>query len=121
MVDTAGTEPALSDLETPALPEHYVARGYADCFEQGLRVAVRRVVESKYREHLLDLEAGSVEWHDDLGLLLMPRRADVGLSHDNSNLAMWVARTRRPPFPAIYDVLIPVAPDARLDIGGIGR
>ena len=76
-----GTETALRDLEPPALAEQDVADGNADVVQQHLGMAVRRVVEAEHRQHLLDLDALGVGGHQDLRLLLMFRRARIGLAH----------------------------------------
>ena len=95
--------------------------GNADVLQQHLGVAVRRVVEAEHRQHLLDLDARGVERHQDLRLLLMARRLRIGLAHHDRDLAARIADAGRPPFAAVDDVMVAVALDAGLDIGGVGR
>src|SRR5262249_61329400 len=57
VMDAAGTEPALRDLEAPALAEQDVAGGNADVFEQYLGGAGRRIIEAEHPQHLLGLDA----------------------------------------------------------------
>src|SRR5258708_22964119 len=119
-MDAAGTEPALRDLKTPALTQQNMAGGNADVFKQHLGVAVRRIVETEYGEHLLDLDALAVERHQDLRLLLMARQVRIGLAHHDGNLAAGIADAGRPPFAAVDDVMIAVLLDAGFDIAGVG-
>ena len=120
-MDAAGAEAALRDLESPALAEQDIAGGNAHVLEQHLGVAVRRIVEAEHRQKFLDRDTGRVERHQNLRLLLMPRRLRIGLAHQDRDLAARIADARRPPFAAVDDVVIAVALDAGLDIGGIGR
>ncbi len=121
VMDAAGTEAALRDLETAALAEQDVFSGNADVFEQHLGMAVRRVVEAEHGKHLLDGDAGGVERHQDLRLLLMPRGVGIGLAHQDRDLAAGIAVARRPPFTAVDDVVIAVACDRGFDVGGVRR
>src|SRR3984885_9942644 len=114
-MDTAGAEPALRDLKSPALAEQDVAGGNAHVLEQYLGVAVRRIVEAEHREKLLDGDTGRVERDQNLRLLLVARRLGIGLAHQDRDLAAGIADTRRPPFAAIDDVVIAVTLDAGLD------
>ena len=65
-MDAARTEAALRDLEAAALAEQDVLRRDANVRKQHLGMAVRRVIEAEHRQHLLDLDAGGVERHQDL-------------------------------------------------------
>ena len=57
MVNAAGAEPALRDLEAAAFAEQEIARRHANVLEQHLGVAVRRVVVAEDRQHAHDLDA----------------------------------------------------------------
>src|SRR5882757_6414466 len=121
VMDAAGAETALRDLKAPALAEQDVADGNTDVFKKHLRVAMRRIVETEHRQHLLDRDALGIARHQDLRLLLMTRRAGIGLAHHDQNLTARVADAGRPPFAAVDHVMIAVALDAGFDIGGIRR
>ncbi|MEY9204773.1 hypothetical protein ABIF05_003883 [Bradyrhizobium elkanii] len=56
-----------------------------------------------------------------LRLLLMLGGVEVGLAHQDRDLAAGIADARRPPFAAVDDVVIAVLLDAGLDVGGVGR
>ena len=49
MMDTAGTEAALRDLEAAAFAEQDVFLRHANVFQQHLGMAVRRIVEAEHR------------------------------------------------------------------------
>ena len=94
MVDAAGPEPALRDLEAAALAEDQVLGRHAHVAQDHLAVAVRRVVIAEHRQHPLDLDARRVERHEDLRLLLVARRVGIGLAHHDRDLAAPIARRR---------------------------
>ena len=73
MMDAAGPEAALGDLEAAALAEQEVADRHAHVLKQHLGVAVRRVVIAEHRQHAHDLHAGRIERNQDLRLLVVPR------------------------------------------------
>ncbi|MGY4287965.1 hypothetical protein ACVWXO_007185 [Bradyrhizobium sp. LM2.7] len=52
---------------------------------------MRRIVEAEHGQHLLDLDAGGVERNQDLRLLLMLGRLEVGLAHQDRDLAAGIA------------------------------
>ena len=83
-------------------------------------MAVRRVVVAEDGEHFLDRDALAVERHQDLRLLLVLRSLRVGLAHQDCDLAARVADARGPPFAPVDHVVIAVALDPGLDVGGIG-
>ena len=45
----------------------------------------------------------------------------IGLAHDDEDLAVRVKDSGGPPLAAVDDILIAVASNAALDVGGIGR
>src|SRR5260370_16250600 len=106
-MDAAGTEPALRDLKAPALAKQDIAGGNADVLQQHLGVAVRRVVETQHREHLLDLDAFGVERHQDLRLLLVARRVRIGLAHTARDLSPGISAAPPPPSPASFSTHAP--------------
>jgi hypothetical protein len=115
----AGTETALGDFKTPALAEQDVAGGNPHIVQQHLRMAVRRIVVTEHRQHLLDLDALGISRHQNLRLLLVAWQAGIGLAHHDHDLAARIAHARRPPFAAVDHIMIAIALDAGFDVGGI--
>src|SRR4030081_1676318 len=50
---------------------------------------------------------------------LVARRAGIGLAHHDQHLTAGIADARRPPLAAVDHIVVAVALDAGLDIGGI--
>ena len=75
MVDAAGSEARLRDLEAAAFAEQQVPDRHPHVLEQDFAVAVRRVVIAEHRQHAQDLHAGRVDRHQDLRLLFVPGAA----------------------------------------------
>ena len=121
MMDPAGPEAALCDLEAAALAEQEVAGRHAHVLKQNIGVAVRRIVKSEHRQHAQYLHAGRIERNENLRLLLMPSAVRVGLAHDNGDLAARVTDAGRPPFAPVDHIVVSVANDRSLDIGRVGR
>ncbi len=121
VVDAARPKAALRDLEATAFAEQDVARRHANIFENDLGVAVRRIVKAEHRQHAQHFHAGSVERHEDLRLLFVLLSVEIRLAHHDCDLAVAVANARRPPFAAVDDVLVAIAFDAGLDVGGVRR
>ena len=122
MVDTAGPQPSLRDLETAAFPQQHIRRRHADIPEDHFRRAVRHPVESEHRQRTAHLHAGRVHRHEDHRLLLVAVRIiGIRLSHEDADPAARIGRVGRVPFVAVDDVGIAVAPDRALDIGGVAR
>ena len=65
MVDAAGPETALCDLETTAFAEDQIFRRHAHLIEYDFGVAVRRVVIAEHGERAHDLHAGRIARHQD--------------------------------------------------------
>src|SRR5258708_38332656 len=120
-MDASWSETALGDLETLALAEQDIARGHTDVFKQNLPVTVRCIIESKNWKHLFNLDTRRVERHENLRLLLMPRRIHIRLTHDDRDLATRIACALRRPFATVDDILFAVTLDAGFDIRCIGR
>ncbi len=121
-MDAARPEPPLRDLETAALAEQDVAHRHAHVLVHDLAMAVRRVVEAEHRQHALDRDAGHIPRHQDHRLLLVAVGiVRGGLAHEDDDLAARVADARRPPLAAVDHVVVAVALDRRLDVGGVRR
>src|SRR4029077_4457395 len=69
MVDTAGSEPSLGDLETASFAKQDVGRRHPDVDEVDLAVPVGRVIETKDGERSQDLDAGRLAGHQHHRLL----------------------------------------------------
>src|SRR5712692_1913644 len=122
VVDAAGAESALGDLEAATLAEQHVRRRYPDVLEEHLAVAVGRIVVAEDGQHAPDRDAGRVARDEDHRLLLVAVGVlGVRLAHEDEDLAAWVADARGPPLVAVDDVVIALAHDRRFDVGGVGR
>lgn len=105
MVDTAGPETALDDLETAAFAEDHCGKRNPDVLELDLAVSVGRVIVAEDTEGALDSDAWRVVRDEDNGLLLVGAGVvGIGLAHDDVDLAARVWSTRGPPLGAIEDV-----------------
>ena len=71
VVDAAGPEPALRDLEAAALAEQHVGNRHAHVLELDFGVAVRRIVIAEHRERAQHLHARRIHRHDDHALALI--------------------------------------------------
>ena len=107
VVDAAGTQARLADLEAAAFAEQQVLDRHAHVLQQHLGVAVRRVVVAEHRQHAHDLHAGGVHRHQDLRLLLVAFGLRVGLAHHHRHLAARIAGAGRPPFAAVDHIVSP--------------
>ena len=122
VVNTPRAKAALGNLKPPALTQNHIRGRHPHVFELDLGVTVGGIVVAEHGQHPQDIHAGRIARDQDLGLLeVTVRIIGVGLAHEDENLAARVAHARGPPFAAVDDVFIPVAHDAGLDIGGIGR
>ena len=120
MVDAPGTEPALRDLEAAPLAQDHVIRRHAHILEVHLAMAVRRIVIAEDGERADHRDAGRVNRHQHHRMLLVARSIGVALAHEDENLAARIGGARGPPFQAVDHIVIAVALDARLEVGGIG-
>ena len=82
-------------------------------------MAVRRVVIAEHGERAENGHAFGVERHEDLALLRMLRAVGIGLAHDDRDFAARIAGAGGPPFAAIDHVMVAVAQNRALDIGGV--
>ena len=121
VVDAAGAEAPLCNLEAAALAQQHVRRGHAHVLEQHFGVAVGGVIVAEDVQGALDRHPRGVARHQNHRLLLMTLGGHVGLAHENENLAARVRRAGGPPFAAIDDVFVTLTANVGLDVGGIGR
>ena len=121
VVDAPRPEPALRDLEAAALAEQDVLDRHAHVVEQHLHVAVRRVVVAEHRQRAQHRHARRIARHQHHRLLRVARAVGVGLAHHDEDRAARVAGARAEPLAAVDDVVVALAPDAALDVGGVGR
>ena len=80
---------------------------------------MRRIVVAKHRQGTQNLHTGGIGRHHDHALLRMAGRIGVGFAHDDVHRATGITRTRRPPFAAIDHVMVAIAADAALNVGGV--
>ncbi|MNO66351.1 hypothetical protein D3C76_571370 [compost metagenome] len=77
------------------------------------------MVVAEHLEHARDRHAGAVHRHQDHRLLAVRRGVRIGLAHHDGDRAARVADPARPPLAAIDHVVVAVADDAGLDVGGV--
>src|SRR5262249_4172404 len=119
MMDAAGAEPPLRDFEAAAFAEQDVRRRHANVLEHNFGVAVRRIVIAEEAERALDLHARRVERHQHHGLAFVGLRSRIRHAHHDRDFAAAVHGARGPPFAAVNDVVVVVAPDFGPDGGGV--
>ena len=120
VVDASGPEPCLGDRETATLGAEHVRRRHPDVGEGQLAVPLAVLVaEDLDRTDVLD--PGGVHGHQHHRLLQVARRVGVGLAHDDEDLAPVARRTRDEPLVAVDHVVVAVASDRALDVGGVAR
>lgn len=94
VVDAAGPEAALDDLEAAAFAEHHVVDGDLAVGEGDVAVAVGGVVVAKHAEHTLDGNArGVCGDQDDRLLLVLVWVVRGAASHGDVDLAPVIAGT----------------------------
>src|SRR3546814_12684997 len=110
MVDAAGAQPSLSDLEPPPFAQQDILCGHANVVEFDLGVAVRRVVETHDRKVSQHPDTRRLRWHQDPRLLTIGvGPAGVCLAHDDQKFTRPSACAGDVPFAPVYDV-IPASP-----------
>ena len=120
MMDTARAKTPLRDLKSAPLAEQHVGGGHAHVLEHDFGGAIGHAVEAEHRNRAKHFNARRVHRHQDHRLLAMAIRiVGIGLAHEDADLAARVGRVRRVPFAAVDDVMIAVANDRALDIGGV--
>jgi hypothetical protein len=115
-----GPRPRLRDREPAALLAEQVGDGHAHVGERELGVAVLVLVAER-REVPVDRKTRRVPRHEHHRLLPVRGRVGVGLAHQDEDLAALVGRAGDPPLAAVDDVVVAVAHDAGLDVGGVRR
>ena len=119
VVDAPGPEAGLADHEPVALTgQQRVAPGTRTSSNSDLGVALA-VLVAEDRQVADDRHAGGVDRHDHHRLLPVRRAVGVGLAHHDQDLAVAVQGVGRPPLAAVDHVLVAVALDPRLDVGGV--
>ena len=94
---------------------------HADVLERDLHVAVRRVVIAVDRQRARSIVTpGASSGTSTIDCCWWRRGFGIGLAHQDRDLAARIARARRPPFPAVDDVVVAVALDPALDVGRVG-
>ena len=106
VVNPAGPEASLRDLEAAALAEQHVRRRHPHVVEHDLGMPVRGIVEAEDRQHPLDADAGRIHRHQDHRLLLVPWRVRVAAAHEDGHAAAWIAGPGDPPLAPVDDVLV---------------
>jgi hypothetical protein len=110
----------MRDLEAAALAQQHVRRRHAHVVERHFRGAVGHAIEAEHRQRPDDLDARRVHRHQDHRLLAVPvGMVRVGLAHEDRDAAVRVGGVGGVPLAAAEDVVIAVAPDRTLDVGGI--
>src|ERR1700694_2362128 len=119
VVNAAGAEPALRDLETAARSGDDVVERHPYVGKANLAVTKRRVIGAKYWQHALDLHARSIERHQNHGMTSVLGGGAIRYAHEDEQPAMGMADSGTPPFPAVeYDV-VPLDEGRSLHVGGI--
>jgi hypothetical protein len=99
VVDAAGTQTALDDLEAAPFAQHELRCRHPDVVEADVAVAVRGVVVAVHVQHAVDGDAGKAGRYQDDGLLPVGVRvARVRLAHGEVELAAGIPSAGRPPF-----------------------
>ena len=121
-MDAARAQPALGNLETAPLAQQHIVSRHAHVLERHLACHVGRAHVAEHRQRAQQFHARDIPRHDDHRLLLVfVRVARVGFSHEDEQRAARVGRAGGKPLASVYDIVIAVANDGRLDVGGIRR
>ena len=109
----------LRNLKTAALAQQQIFHRHTHVLQNHLGMTVRRVIKAKHWQHAHHFNARCVQRHKNLRLLRMLGGRGIGLAHHDGQLAARVAHARRPPLAAIDDVVVTIAHDAGVDVGGV--
>src|SRR5258707_493602 len=120
MMDATWSQPPLRDLKPAPFAKQDVRDWNTYIIKRDFTVSVRRVVIPKHSQHSLDFHARSVHRHQNHRLLPMRWRRRIRLAHEDSDLAARVACPRRPPLPAVNNVVISAASNSRLYVCRVG-
>ena len=85
-MDSAWPEPALGNLETTAFAQQHIAGRHPYIVVMNFGMAVGGMVVAKHVQRADHLHAGSVQGHQDHGLLFVFLGVRIGLAHDNGDL-----------------------------------
>ena len=121
MMDAAGPEAALRDLEAAALAEQHVGGGDAHAAEHQFGVAERRMlvaVDRQRRARPSGRARPSARGSSIAACVWAP--LEIALAHHDRDLAGRRHRAGDPPFAAVDHIVVAVAADRGLDIGGVG-
>ena len=115
-----GPEPRLGDREPAALLAEQVADGHAHVGERELGVPVLVLVAER-PEVPDDRQPGVSRGTSTIDCCRCGPALRVGLAHHDEDLAALVGGAGDPPLAAVDDVVVAVAHDAGLDVGGVRR
>ena len=122
MMNAAGPESSLGNLEATALAFQHVGDRHADVVVHNFRVTTvpaMRIAEHRCRTD--QAHARRRARNEDHRLLTEPMGGGVGLPHDDEQFAVRMVRAGRPPLPAIDDVFVALASDFGFDVGRVRR
>ena len=91
MVDAAWSKAPLRDLEPATFAQQHVRCRNADILQFDFHMTMRRVVIPKDRQMAQNVHTGGIEFHQHHRLLRMALGFEIGLAHDNRDLATRVA------------------------------
>ena len=111
----------MRDFEPTPFAKQHVGGRDTDVLQFDFHMPMRRIVITEHWQMSQDVHARRVEFHQHHRLLRMALGFEVGLAHDDGDLAARVARARRPPFDAVQYIFVALASDRGFDIGRIGR
>mmetsp|Transcript_2769 Transcript_2769/g.9346 ORF Transcript_2769/g.9346 Transcript_2769/m.9346 type:complete len:349 (-) Transcript_2769:1118-2164(-) len=125
VVNSPWTEPGLRNLKATAVAQNNVLGGHAHVVKGELAVAMGRVLKAERLERPHDREPGSAHGDEHHGVARMPRLA-LGLqldgsTHEDADLAVWVARACDPPLAPVEHQLVAFDAHRRLHVGRVGR
>mmetsp|Transcript_14695 Transcript_14695/g.47184 ORF Transcript_14695/g.47184 Transcript_14695/m.47184 type:complete len:801 (-) Transcript_14695:62-2464(-) len=122
VVDAAGAQPPLRNLEALAFAPEDGGLRHTAVLERDLHVALWRVGVAKHGQRPHEPDAGRVHRHEEHGLLLVEVRVfRVRLAHQNHDLRVQRARAGAPPFAAVDDVVAPLLADGDGNVGRVAR
>src|SRR5437016_7616435 len=116
MMNTAGAEAALGNLESAAFANEKILLRHPDIDKRNLRMAIWGVIITENIEHPFHNYAVGRHRHQDHRLLQVFRSTFVGFAHKDRQFATPVARPCRPPLLAIENIMVIVAYDRGLYI-----
>ena len=119
VLKTARTKTPLRNLKTATLALDHVADRHPHVLKQEFRLTAGRVQAVEGAQCSDQLHAGGIARHENGRVLAMPVVFRIGLAHHQHDFAAWSDRTGGPPLAAIEHVLVAIAPDLELHIGGI--